>query len=240
MSHYLQFLANVGIGGAHPGGLPLTKALLENEKLDSSMNVLDLGCGTGQTAAFIAKQYRCNVTGLDIEKKMLLKAEERFKKERLSIDLVESGAEQLPFQRQTFDIVLAESVIAFTDVKKTLSECFRVLKSQGRLIMIEMTKETENTLTDKEEKQIKSFYGVTKIVTEQQWCAMMKEVGFESVKMINMGESYGKRGLEEVSEIKLSPDFDLDAFRVWLEHQELMAQLRKRLTYRVYKATKNN
>lgn len=240
MSHYLQFLTNIGIGGAHPGGLPLTKAMLATESLKKSMRILDLGCGTGQTAAFIAKHYGCQVTALDVEKKMLEKAAARFEHDQLHVQLVESSAENLPFKEQSFDYVLAESVISFTEVSKALKQCFRVLKNGGQLIAIEMTKEIERTLSDEEERQIKSFYGVKEIMTEHEWCAKMKEAGFEKMNVVNVGEKFSKKGLEELSELKLSQNFDFHALRIWVEHQELMAKLRHRLTYRVYKGRKEN
>lgn len=240
MSYYLQFLANIGIGGAHPGGLPLTKAVLAAEPIKKSMHILDLGCGTGQTAAFIAKYYGCQVTALDIEKKMLEKAATRFAQDRLDIRIVESSAENLPFKERLFDYVLAESVLAFTEVSKALKQCFYVLKNGGQLIAIEMTKEKEDTLTDEEEQQIKSFYGVKEIMTEHEWYDKMKEAGFEKVQVLNVGDKYSKKGLEELSELKLSQSFDFHALRIWMEHQELMAKLRHRLTYRVYKVRKTD
>lgn len=239
MSDYLQFLANVGIGGAHPGGLPLTKAVLANETIEKPAHVLDLGCGTGQTSAFLAKQYGCQVTALDVEKKMLEKAQQRFDREQVAIPLVESSAEQLPFKAPMFDFIIAESVIAFTEAEKALQQCFRALKNGGRLIAIEMTKAAEHSLSAEEEKQIQSFYGVKKIMTEQEWRSKMQDAGFETIFVMDFGETYSKKGLEEMSELTLTRQFDFRDLCIWVEHQEWMAKLRNRLTYRVYKAIKS-
>jgi protein-L-isoaspartate O-methyltransferase len=62
---YHDFLANLGVGGAHPGGLTLSKKVLAKEQLKPSSKVLDVGCGTRQTAAFLARTYGCQVTALD-------------------------------------------------------------------------------------------------------------------------------------------------------------------------------
>lgn len=238
MSDYLQFLTNVGIGGAHPGGLPLTKAILANEPIEKTTDILDVGCGTGQTAAYIAKCYGCHVIALDNEKKMLEKAATRFQNERVDVQLVESTAERLPFKNNRFDYVLAESVITFTEVDTVLNQCFRVLKSGGQLLAIEMTKVANDVLREDDEKQVQSFYGIKAILTEDEWCSKMKAIGFTEVNVMTFGEKYSKKGLEEISELTLSPHFDFHALRTWLEHQELMTKLRRQITYRVYKATK--
>ncbi|WP_256241661.1 class I SAM-dependent methyltransferase [Bacillus sp. V3B] len=75
---YLDCLALLRVGGAHPGGLQLTKHILSREKIDETTKILDVGCGTGQTSAYIAEQYRCYVTSLDCNKIMLDKANQRF------------------------------------------------------------------------------------------------------------------------------------------------------------------
>ncbi|MCR1834683.1 hypothetical protein NSA56_09745 [Oceanobacillus caeni] len=46
-NRYLDCLALFGVGGAHPGGLPLTKRILSKEEIDEKQSILDAGCGTG-------------------------------------------------------------------------------------------------------------------------------------------------------------------------------------------------
>ncbi|MDQ0228903.1 hypothetical protein [Metabacillus malikii] len=42
--NYLQLLATLGIGGAHPGGLLLTKKIFEQEQFPLNYTILDAGC----------------------------------------------------------------------------------------------------------------------------------------------------------------------------------------------------
>ncbi|MED4475650.1 class I SAM-dependent methyltransferase [Oceanobacillus caeni] len=77
-NNYLDCLALFGVGGAHPGGLPLTKRILSKEEIDETKSILDAGCGTGQTSAYISKKYQCHVTSLDCNKMMLDKARKRY------------------------------------------------------------------------------------------------------------------------------------------------------------------
>ena len=53
MSDYVEMLAYFGVSGAHPGGIELTKTMIEHLNLASDDRILDVGCGTGQTAAYL-------------------------------------------------------------------------------------------------------------------------------------------------------------------------------------------
>ena len=105
---YTDLIAQLGISGAHPGGIALTKILLERENLNSSTKVLDLGCGTGQTSSFIKTNYDSDVAAIDIHPEMIEKAHNRFYSEKQKINLVQSNAENLPFEHNTFDFIIAE------------------------------------------------------------------------------------------------------------------------------------
>jgi len=235
MSAYLEFLANFGIGGAHPGGLPLTKTLLEKEKIRSETKVLDAGCGTGQTSAYLARKFQCNVTAIDNHTVMINKAAKRFSKENVDITLVYGSIEQLPFEDQSFDLVLAESVTVFTDIGKTLGEYARVLKPNGVLLAIEMTK--EGPLSDEEIEQVKSFYSVKHVLSEEEWIGMLKNAGFQKVESFRVHNTDDTTSLEKLSEFELSESIDFHMFSIWMRHQDMMERLYRRLKYRVYRAT---
>ena len=79
--NYLNCLALIGIGGVHPGGLQLTKEILSREKINEKTIILDVGCGTGQTSAYMAEKYKCKIIGLDNNEMMLEKAKKRFQSE---------------------------------------------------------------------------------------------------------------------------------------------------------------
>lgn len=79
-SKYLNFLSQFGVGGAHPGGLSLTMDVLRKEQINESSYVLDVGCGTGQTAAYLASRFGAKVTGIDIHPLMVEKAKKEWKR----------------------------------------------------------------------------------------------------------------------------------------------------------------
>ncbi|HEU5102347.1 MAG TPA: methyltransferase, partial [Roseiflexaceae bacterium] len=50
----------------HMGGVGAIERLLDRCQVSSSQRVLDLGCGTGYTAALLAEYYHAWVTAFDI------------------------------------------------------------------------------------------------------------------------------------------------------------------------------
>lgn len=193
---YLDCLAAFGVGGAHPGGLQLTKSILARENIDQGTLILDVGCGTGQTSAYIAEKYRCSVTSLDSNNTMLEKAKQRFLSLNLAINVMHGSVESLPFSDGLFDFILSESVTAFTDVFLTILEFKRVLKPNGILLAIEMV--LEDSLSEEELKTIVEFYGVSQILTELDWYNLFKKTGFKEISAGSSSNSLMKMKMKMI------------------------------------------
>jgi arsenite methyltransferase len=118
----------------HMGGLSTTKELIELCSIDEDTYVLEVGCGVGATACYMAKKLGCRVLGVDIRPSMIERAKERASRERVE-DRVEfrmADATDLPFEDATFDVVLVESVTTFIDDKASaIREYARVAKPGG-------------------------------------------------------------------------------------------------------------
>ena len=69
----LDMLAKLGVGNAHPGGFGETIEQLKNYPIEKGKRVLEVGCGTGRTACFLAEQG-CEVTAVDIRPEIIAKA----------------------------------------------------------------------------------------------------------------------------------------------------------------------
>nr|WP_239541168.1 class I SAM-dependent methyltransferase [Pullulanibacillus pueri] len=225
-------MAKLGISSAHPGGLPLTKTVLDFVQLKSGERILDVGCGTGETSVYLAKHYASDVVAVDNHPLMIARAKERIQKEAADVELLQANVEHLPLKNDAFDKVLAESVTVFTNIEKTLREYHRVLRAEGILIDIEMT--SERQLTPEEEHEIKQVYGIHHVLTEQQWETAMKQAGFKQVKIYN-GLDFLKYNMEMPSapSIDLSQSMDAEAFGVWLSHIKIMDKYHE-LNYRIY------
>jgi len=106
--------------------------------------VLDVATGTADVALALAKKFHPKrIVGLDISAQMLDIGRNKVRKQKLEsvIELIEGDSENLPFADNTFDaITVAFGVRNFENLEKGLSEMQRVLKSGGKLVVLEFSR----------------------------------------------------------------------------------------------------
>ncbi|MCL2562287.1 MAG: bifunctional demethylmenaquinone methyltransferase/2-methoxy-6-polyprenyl-1,4-benzoquinol methylase UbiE [Rikenellaceae bacterium] len=108
-----------------------------------AQRVLDIATGTGDLAIAVMRRLPdARVTGVDISAEMLSRAHVKAARARMSdkIDFIEAEAEALPFAAGEFDVVtVAFGVRNFADIRRGLCEMARVLRSDGRVFMLEFS-----------------------------------------------------------------------------------------------------
>lgn len=226
---YLDLLSYFGIGSAHPGGFGLTQFLWK-EGIQASHSVLDIGCGTGKTAAFLATKYNCSVTAVDIHPIMIQKAKERFAELEANIQVLEGDIEQLPLKDSSYDVIVSESVLSFTNVSKSLNEIARLLKKDGMLLLIEMTKNTD--VPKEVQHKVSSLYGIHQLLTEDEWVESLKKTGFSHIELI---ETPADMYQVEIDDMNLSDNIDMSLYDVWDEHNQFLADYGDMVGYRIFR-----
>jgi len=232
---YLDCLASFGVGGAHPGGLKLTKRILSREYIDQETSILDVGCGTGQTSAYIAEKYRCPVTSLDSNTTMLLKAKQRFSSLQLPINVVQGSAESLPFIDRSFDFILSESVTSFTNVSSTIMEFKRVLKTNGVLLAIEMV--LEDSLSQEDLNTMVDFYGVSQLLTQSEWYNLFHKAGFKQITVERYKSEFdeNENDIDSASDFLLSENIDDQLLEIFEKHVHLTKKYSDRLSFCIFR-----
>lgn len=118
----------------HMGGLDTTKRLLAACRVDADAYILEVGCGAGATASYLAREVGCRVIGVDLRESMVALARERAAREGVQ-DRVEfhvANILDLPFADSRFDAVLCESVATFVEDKaRAARELARVVRPGG-------------------------------------------------------------------------------------------------------------
>jgi arsenite methyltransferase len=127
----------------HPGGVALTARLGEILDLRSGLRVLDVASGKGESAVFLARQFGCEVVGVDFGPDNVLHATARAEAAGLSylVSFAQGDAEQLEFPDASFDAVISECAFCtFPDKPAAAREFARVLRNRGRVGLSDLTR----------------------------------------------------------------------------------------------------
>jgi ubiquinone/menaquinone biosynthesis C-methylase UbiE len=114
----------------------MTSLMCESARIADGMRVLDCGCGFGGTLAYLNEHHSgMKLVGLNIDERQLSAARERLVAQHDNqISFVKADACRLPFDRDSFDAVLAvQSIFHFPSRLRFLSEAARVLTVGGWL-----------------------------------------------------------------------------------------------------------
>ena len=122
----------------HGRGVLATQELAAHQKAEPQDKVLDIGCGIGGPARWIASKYGCHVTGIDLtaafcEAARILNAETGLS-DRVSI--VEGSATAMPFADAIFDKAYSQYVLMnIADKAAFYNETLRVVRPGGLAIL---------------------------------------------------------------------------------------------------------
>lgn len=133
------FLARLGKTRLRPGGKKATEWLFKQANFTPSSQVLEIACNMGTTSMEIAKRFNCHIIGIDMDKNALKNAKQNVIKNNLSqlIEIKQSDASKLPFDDNSFDILINEAMLTMYANKAKahlLKEYLRVLKPGGKLL----------------------------------------------------------------------------------------------------------
>ena len=119
------------------------------------------------------------VTAVDIRPEMIAKAKIRAEKLGVQVNFIEGDVCALPFENNSFDVIMVESVTNFANAPKALLEYIRVLKTKGMLYDREVIRVKE--MTAEIHTALCSFYGVDKIYSMEEWKQLLENSGFQTI-----------------------------------------------------------
>ena len=108
--------------------------------------ILDIATGTGDLAMMMTQLNPDKIIGLDISEGMLEVGKQKICKANLSnvIEMVVGDSENIPFDDNTFDaITVSFGVRNFENLNKGLTEILRVLKPDGKFVVLETSNATK-------------------------------------------------------------------------------------------------
>jgi ubiquinone/menaquinone biosynthesis C-methylase UbiE len=213
-----------GDGYLSPGGNDETALVVEGLDLRGK-RVLDLGCGTGGCALFLAAEFSpAEVVGVDVESGVVEKASAAAVAaglaDRVSFVAIEPG--RLPFGDGRFDVVFSkDSIVHIADKDALARELFRVLSPGGAFAasdwMAGRDEPPSPALRRYEELEGLGFG----LASPDRYFAALRAAGFEQVAYRDRTKWLRDKTHHELDELdgSLRPGLELSVGKEFLDHE---------------------
>ena len=181
-----NFLARLGKTRLRPGGRKATDWLIASGDFNKDKKVLEVACNMCTTAIGLVKQYGCRIEGVDLDENALEKAKANIAANNLQdkIHVQRANAMKLPFEDNTFDIVINEAMLTMLPVEakmKAVAEYFRVLKPGGFLLTHDVMLVGDDHKTILENMRNAINVTVTPL-TKEGWKQVFLDSGFRNIE----------------------------------------------------------
>ncbi len=142
--------------------------------------VLEIGCGSGRYALYLAEKIGCRVVGVDVNKEGVRNANELARTNNLTAKAsfeAADASQTLPFADQAFDAVYANDVLCHIPGRLSLlRELYRVLKPGGRMVFSDAL--VVGGLISNEEVAKRSSVGYYVFVPQGENEKLIEQTGF--------------------------------------------------------------
>lgn len=177
----------------HFGGLAATDALARHAKINESTHVLDLCCGLGGPARYLAYHHGCRVTGVDMNTDRLAGAVRLTERTKLQDRVLfhHANALQTGLADETFDVIVSQEAFCHIPDKKTLiAECVRLLKPGGRIVYTDIL--ARNSMTNEIRSRLESEMAFSELSTLEQYCHLLEEKGCQVVEVEDLSDDWAQ------------------------------------------------
>ena len=181
--------------------LNAVKGLVPSDKFG-----VEIGVGSGRFALPLGIKI-----GIEPSEKMAEISKNR------GIQVYEGVAEQLPFNDETFDFVVLVTTICFVDdLEESFKESYRVLKSDGSIIVGFVDKESELGKRYQLKRMKSKFYKYATFYSAKEILDILRKTNFEKViirqtvllsqtgRLDSVEDGYGKGSFVIIKAIKLT------------------------------------
>jgi SAM-dependent methyltransferase len=193
----------------HARGFPATVELADRLPLKAGQHIVDIGCGLGGPARYMAKRFQCNVSGVDITEPFVEAANKLtalLGMER-QVHIEHGDGQHLPYADSTFDGAFTQHVtMNVADRPAFFAEAYRVLKPGAFFAL------TEHGLGEKGEPHYPVPWSMdgsgAYLVTPSETRALLQQAGFVDIRMEDTGAKYAagyKAAIEKAQKGELPP-----------------------------------
>ena len=189
-------------------------ALISSPPITLNMRILDVGAGYGGAARWLASQYGCHVTCLNLSEVQNERNRERCREQGLEgrVEVVDGSFEKMPFADQSFDLVWCQDCLLHaSDRSAAVKEIARVLvDAQNGAAQLVLTDHmaAENADPEKFLMPIKKRLMLTEDLASRDWYQnALLENGFKDVEFIDGTENmvmHGRKVIEALQQCTTS------------------------------------
>jgi ubiquinone/menaquinone biosynthesis C-methylase UbiE len=196
-----DFMAHhVGMTVIHPGGLRATQRLSESCNIDKNKRVLDIACGKGTTAVYLALKYGCPVVGIDISENLISESIALSRRKGLEhlVSFQVADALDLPFSDNEFDVAIGQAMlILVTDKNEAVEEALRVTKPGGHVGWLELSWKEQPTKEFMDGvSNVLCAYCMQNVLTFEDWQELFRKAGVKHFETVASNlEFQGMRGM---------------------------------------------
>jgi len=138
-----------------PGSENETEKSISLAMLDKTkhLKIVDIGCGTGASTICLAKKLNAHITAVDFLPEFIDVLKTAARKEGLERQIAPlvCSMEDLPFTDEEYDVIWSEGAIYNMGFERGVKEWKRFLKTEGVLVVSEITWSTNNRPSELEE-----------------------------------------------------------------------------------------
>ena len=105
-------------------------------------SVLEVAPGPGYLSIELAKLGNYKITGMDISETFIEIAQNNAKEAKADVEFRRGNVADMPFEDESFDFIFCSSAFKnFSEPVKALSEMYRVLKINGKALIIDLRRD---------------------------------------------------------------------------------------------------
>jgi len=174
------------------GGETTTKDFLLKLNLKPGMRVLDVGCGTGGSAFYMARFYGVHVHGVDLSTNMINIAEERLKREDAEVQekvkFEVDDITKVQYPNNSYDIIYSRDTILHIGDKEGLyANLLKWLKPGGQLLVTDYCRG--------DQKHSQEFLDYVKsrgydLRTVKEYGQVLEAAGYKNVQALDMTQTF--------------------------------------------------
>lgn len=195
--------------------------------LPRGSRILDAGCGVGGTSVHLAEHFGHAVTGITLSREQMWRARARADGRALehTPDFQIASYLATPFESGSFDGIFGIESICYAPAKRDfLAEAFRLLRSGGRVIVLDGFDAAGNRVSRRGVKMFCDGFAVSALATVEGFVEDLASTGFHDIQVVDLRDQIlpSARRIEKLGWIGLGLVAGAAALRpvpkIWWQH----------------------